>query len=96
MNKLSNVQMLQDLKAYLDQIEARIISNLDDRIDKKILASEKRLTVKLEGKMDNLEQRLTERMDAGFEGVGDAIEVIHDELNSLDKRVTKLEKKAFA
>lgn len=39
-------------------------------------------------------QTLRGEMHDGFAGIGDAIELIHEELSNHDKRLTKLEKQA--
>ena len=71
-----NEEQLNDLKQFVDTTVGQSEARLKDFIKETVSASE---------------TRLTQRMDDGFGGAGQAVVVTQDDLDKLDRRVTKLE-----
>jgi hypothetical protein len=88
--------ILEDLKQFITttvgQTETRLreeITGTETRLREEITGTETRLREEITG----TETQLLRRMDGGFVGVGDAVDVIQEEVTRNEQRLTKLEKR---
>jgi hypothetical protein len=93
----SITQAVRQLLIHMDaKALEHLIEDLKQFIAITVGQSEARLREELANKEDlaQLETRLTERMDDGFAGAGQGVVATQEDLDKLDRRVTRLEQRA--
>ena len=79
MNKADLDDLKQYIFATISQSESRIVEKLEERI----LESETRLESRLESRLGKRIDDLRTEMLAGFAGLADAFEIVHEDIEKL-------------
>ena len=96
----SEARMSNNVKQFvgsaLSEFEARLVGDMKQFVDARLSQTEERLTVKIDG-VDRKVDMLSQKVDDGFTGIGEAIEQMNnetDKTNSLfNWRLLKLEQR---
>jgi hypothetical protein len=88
---MTNEQLLDDLKQFV----AATVSQSEQRIRAEMATKDD--FAEVEQRLARVEQRLTAKVDEAQQNIGDAIQVLHDEIDTQfkdhDKRIHRLEHK---